>query len=214
MTAPRRRSHASGRRSKRRIGGLSRQTDGKKKGAVAVATTPSLVVGAGPWMLKNHTWKYRNEIDLVPNPYYYRAKSFKIKEIHILFTGSVNTELSGYKSGEFPQTALPAVEVKKYRGTPEFRETVILGDVWYAMNVHIKPFTDVHFRRAVACANQLEERIAVACLARWRADEAEAALVDAPGRDRRPAWSLPRHDRSPRSRRAPPRRSTPEGIVS
>jgi oligopeptide transport system substrate-binding protein len=117
-----------------------------------LTTTPSLVVGAGPWMLKNHTWKYRSEIDLVPNPYYYRAKSFKIKEIHILFTGTVDTELNGYKSGEFPQTALPAVEVKKYRGTPEFRETVILGDVWYAMNVHIKPFTDLHFRRAVAYA--------------------------------------------------------------
>src|SRR6266566_5641926 len=27
-----------------------------------LTTNPSLVVGAGPWMLKNHTWKYRSEI--------------------------------------------------------------------------------------------------------------------------------------------------------
>ena len=117
-----------------------------------LTTTPSLVIGAGPWMLKGGTWKYRSEIDLVPNPHYYEASKFKITGIHILFTADTQTELAGYKSGQFPQSILPSVEIAHYRGTPEFHQSASLSDAWFAMNVHIKPFTDLHFRRAVAYA--------------------------------------------------------------
>lgn len=117
-----------------------------------LATDPSLVVGAGPWMLKNHTWKYRSEIILVPNPYYYGSKNFKIKEQDLYFTGSFDTMLAAYRSGQYPMAWLPSAEVAAYRGTPEFHDTVTLGDVWYSMNVHIAPFDNIHFRRAVAYA--------------------------------------------------------------
>jgi oligopeptide transport system substrate-binding protein len=117
-----------------------------------VTTNPALVVGAGPWMLKNHTWKYRQQITLVPNPYYYDAKNFKLKEIDEVFTGSAETNFNGYKSGQFPITQIPSAEVASNRGRPDFHETVVLGDVWYTMNMHIKPFTDIHFRRAIAYA--------------------------------------------------------------
>jgi ABC-type transport system substrate-binding protein len=117
-----------------------------------VTSNPALVVGAGPWMLKGHTWRYRSEIDLVPNPYYWEAKRFKLKEIHFVFTGSNETMLAGYRSGQFPLAWLPAADVASYRGKPEFHDTVILGDLWYTMNVHIPPFNNLHFRRAVAYA--------------------------------------------------------------
>jgi len=51
-----------------------------------LTTTPSLIVGAGPWEIQNHSWNYRSKITLVPNPYYYEYKSIKLKEIDIVFT--------------------------------------------------------------------------------------------------------------------------------
>lgn len=117
-----------------------------------VTTDPSLVVGAGPWMVKNHTWKYRSEITLVPNPYYYGSKNFKIKEQDLFFTSTFESMLAAYKSGQYPMAWLPSADVVTYRGTPQFHDTPTLGDVWYSMNVHIAPFNNIHFRRAVAYA--------------------------------------------------------------
>ncbi len=117
-----------------------------------VTTDPSLVIGAGPWELKNQTWKYRSQISLVPNPYYPGAKNFKLKELDLVFTGSVQTNLAGYKSGQFPMTWLPSADVAPYRGTPEFHESPTLGDVFYVMNLKVAPFTNLHFRRAVSYA--------------------------------------------------------------
>ena len=116
------------------------------------ATNPKLDVGAGPWMLKNQTWKYRIEITLVPNPYYYGSKNFKIKEQDVYFTGTSETMLNGYKSGQFPIAWLSSEHLAQYRGTPEYHNTPVLGDVWYVMNVKMPPFDNIHFRRAVAYA--------------------------------------------------------------
>jgi ABC-type transport system substrate-binding protein len=117
-----------------------------------ITTDPSLFVGAGPWMLKGGTWKYRSEIDLVPNPHYQGSSGYKLKEIDIPFTGTDETMLAAYKSGQYPLAWLPSADVATYRGQPEFHNTVVLGDLWLAMNVHIKPFDNLHFRRAVAYA--------------------------------------------------------------
>lgn len=117
-----------------------------------ITTTPSLMVGAGPWMLKGGTWNYRSQISLVPNSYYYDAKNFKLKEIDIPFTGTNETMLAAYRSGQYPLAWLPSADVATYRGQPEFHDTAILGDTWLTMNVNIKPFNNLHFRRAVAYA--------------------------------------------------------------
>ena len=117
-----------------------------------LTTTPSLVVGAGPWMLKGGTWNYRSQITLVPNPNYYGAKNFKLKEIDVVFTGTNETMLAAYKSGQYPLAWLPAADVASYRGQPEYHDTPVLGDYWLTMNSHIKPFDNLHFRRAVAYA--------------------------------------------------------------
>lgn len=115
-----------------------------------LTTDPSLVIGAGPFMLKNGAWNYRGQITLVPNPHYWEASKIKVKELDLVFTGSVDTSFAGYRSGQFPMTALPVVEVARNRSAPEFRETPVLGDVYYTMNSNIKPFSDIHFRRAIA----------------------------------------------------------------
>ncbi|HXT37290.1 MAG TPA: peptide ABC transporter substrate-binding protein [Chloroflexota bacterium] len=120
------------------------------KVGAAVTTTPSLFVGAGPWMLKGGTWAYRTKISLVPNPHFAGSSNFKLKEIDYVFTGTYDTMVAGYRSGQFPMAGLPSADVKIYRGQPDFRDTVVLGDVWYSMNVHIAPFNNKHFRLAVA----------------------------------------------------------------
>lgn len=115
-------------------------------------TDPSLTVGAGPWMLKNQTWKYRSEIALVPNPHYYEASRIRLNEIDIYYTGTVAAAFAAYQAGQFPQTQLPVEQIARFRGTPQFHQTAILGDAWYFMNVHLTPFSDLHFRRAIAYA--------------------------------------------------------------
>ncbi|MDB5076340.1 MAG: peptide transporter substrate-binding protein, partial [Chloroflexi bacterium] len=117
-----------------------------------LTTTPSMVVGAVPWMVKGGTWNYRSQITLVPNPNYYGSKKFKLTEIDIPFTGTNETMLAAYKSGQYPLAWLPAADVASYRGKPEYHATPILGDYWLDMNQNIKPFDNVHFRRAVAYA--------------------------------------------------------------
>ncbi len=112
----------------------------------AVTTTPSLFVGAGPWMLKGGNWNYRSKIALVPNPHFAGSSSFKLKELDYVFTGTVDTMVAGYRSGQFPMADLPSGDVKIYRGKPDFRETVVLGDVWYAMNVNMT-------RRSTTCTS-------------------------------------------------------------
>ncbi len=117
-----------------------------------ITTDPSKVISSGPWMLKNGTWKYRSEIDVVPNPNYWESSKFKLKEIDVVFTGTEDTMLNAYKSGQYPMAWLPSTQVARYKSTPEYHATPVLGDLWYTMNVNIAPFNDVHFRRAVAYA--------------------------------------------------------------
>ena len=122
------------------------------KPGAPLTTTPSLNVGAGPWMIKGGTWNYRSQITLVPNPYYYGAKNFKLKEIDVVFTGTYDTMVAAFKSGQYPIAWLPSADVATFRNKPEFHSTVVLGDTWMVMNSNIKPFDNIHFRRAVAYA--------------------------------------------------------------
>ncbi len=117
-----------------------------------LTTTPNLVVGAGPFMLKNGTWNYHTQITLAPNPHYYNAKSIKLKEIDIPFVGTVATSFSAYRSGQYPISQVPSSEFKRYKSNAEFHNTPVLGDVYYAMNVSKAPFNNLHFRLAVAYA--------------------------------------------------------------
>jgi ABC-type transport system substrate-binding protein len=117
-----------------------------------LTTNPSLIVGAGPFMVKGASWQYRHQVTLVPNPRFYNARNMKLKEIQLVFTGSLESAFAGYRGGQFPLAFLPAVEVARYRGTPEFHQSVNLGISALSMNVKVPPFTNRHFRRAVAFA--------------------------------------------------------------
>jgi len=117
-----------------------------------MTTTPALVVGAGPFMVKGAAWQYRKQITLVPNPYFYNARNITIKEFDLPFVGATDTAFKAYQGGQYPMVAVPAAQVSRYRGTPEFREAPLLSMAWLAMNVKLKPFNNLHVRRAVALA--------------------------------------------------------------
>ncbi len=117
-----------------------------------MTTTPALVVGAGPFMVKGAAWQYRKQITLVPNPYFYNARNITIKEFDLPFVGATDTAFKAYQGGQYPMAAVPAAQVSRYRGTPEFREAPLLSMAWLAMNVKLKPFNNLHVRRAVALA--------------------------------------------------------------
>lgn len=117
-----------------------------------MTTTPALVVGAGPFMVKGAAWQYRKQITLVPNPYFYNARNITIKEFDLPFVGATDTAFKAYQGGQYPMAALPAAQVSRYHGTPEFREAPLLSMAWLAMNVKLKPFNNLHVRRAVALA--------------------------------------------------------------
>lgn len=115
-----------------------------------LTTTPKLVVGAGPFMLKGGTWNYKNQISLVPNPHYYNRKNIKLTELDIPFIGTTDAGFSAYRSGQYPIAQVPTAEFQRYKSNPEFHNTPVLGDVWIAMNTSRKPFDNIHFRRAIA----------------------------------------------------------------
>ena len=115
-----------------------------------LTTNPALVVGAGPFLIKDHTWAYRGQITLVPNPYYYDARAIKLKEVDIPFVGTALTVFKGYESGQFLNSYVPAAEVPRFQGRPDFYHAPAPGDMWLAMNPRVAPFTDLHFRRAIA----------------------------------------------------------------
>ncbi len=117
-----------------------------------LTTDPSLTISSGAWMIKDHTWKYRSEISLVPNPNYWEYSKITLKEIDIVFTGTYDTMLAAYRSGQYPIAWLTSANLATYKGAPEYHTTSLLGDVWLSMNSHIAPFTNKNFRLAVAFA--------------------------------------------------------------
>jgi ABC-type oligopeptide transport system substrate-binding subunit len=117
-----------------------------------LTTTPSLVVGAGPWMIKDHAWNYRSKITLVPNPYYWENSKITLKEIDIVFTGTYDTMLAAYRSGQYPIAWLTSANLATYQHSSDFHSEGQLGDVWLSMNSNIPPFTNKDFRLAVAYA--------------------------------------------------------------
>jgi ABC-type transport system substrate-binding protein len=117
-----------------------------------LTTTPSLIVGAGPFMLKGSTWQYRSRMALVPNPFYYAAQRITLKGIDVVLTGSPDAEFTAYRSGQIPMASLPPLQVARYRGSPEYHESPFVAVIYLIMNVAVPPFDNRHLRRAVSFA--------------------------------------------------------------
>jgi len=116
----------------------------------ALTTNPSLITSSGAWMLKDHTWNYRSKITLVPNPNYWEYSKITLQEIDVVYTGTYETMLAAYRSGQYPIAWLTSADLATYKNSAQFHSEPQLGDVWLAMNFNIAPFTNTDFRLAVA----------------------------------------------------------------
>ena len=118
------------------------------------------IIASGPFML-GRPWRYRQEIYLVPNPYWYAASTIKLKEIDYRFYSTYDAGFRAYQAGEVSLINLDTASVTSMRNRPDFHSGLSLSvtflEPWVASNnqckpVDCRPFTDVHFRRALMYA--------------------------------------------------------------
>jgi ABC-type oligopeptide transport system substrate-binding subunit len=118
------------------------------------------LVGAGPWVFAG-PWRYRQEMDFKPNPYWYRAGHIKLSELHIPFISTPETNYREYLAGQMPVTSVPSAYVPADRKRRDFHAGQLLGFDFVMPNqgkdsqcmpVSCAPFNDLHFRRALLYA--------------------------------------------------------------
>jgi oligopeptide transport system substrate-binding protein len=108
--------------------------------------------GTGPFMVEQ--WKHGREIDLAPNPYYWRGKP-RLKEIIVTFIPNADTSYQLYRGGaldvmgavHFPSNRLLAAQ-----RLPGFHEAPQLFTEYLTPNEHRAPFDKVLVRRAFSYA--------------------------------------------------------------
>jgi ABC-type transport system substrate-binding protein len=133
--------------------------DGTPPGA-QLATNQSLNVGTGPFMF-GRPWRYRQEMYLVPNPYWYNASKLHLKEVDIPFISTFDVAYREYESGQIPMAQVPSSLLASVRNKPDFHGSPALGVDFITLNhgkdaqckpVSCAPFNDIHFRRALVYA--------------------------------------------------------------
>jgi ABC-type transport system substrate-binding protein len=120
----------------------------------------SLTVASGPFMF-GKSWRYRQEIDLVPNPHWYAAASIKLKEITYRFFSDDTQQYRAYQTGQIDLTGVPSALVQSMRNNPDMHVQAQLSSFFLSPNLgadavcrpaHCAPFDDIHFRRALLYA--------------------------------------------------------------
>jgi peptide/nickel transport system substrate-binding protein/oligopeptide transport system substrate-binding protein len=117
-------------------------------------------IGAGPWVFDG-PWRYRQEMDFIPNPHWYRAGQLKLSALRVPFILSQDTNYREYQAGQVPVTVVPAAHVPADRTRPDFHAALTLEIEYLTPNlgrdsqcspVSCAPFNDLHFRRALLYA--------------------------------------------------------------
>lgn len=109
-------------------------------------------IGTGPFFVKR--WQHGKEIDLAPNPYYWRGKP-KLKLVRILFFRNPDTAYTLYRTGglDVTGTQLPPVnQLARARTQPGFQQMAQLATTYLTPNERKSPFNSVHVRRAFSFA--------------------------------------------------------------
>jgi ABC-type transport system substrate-binding protein len=109
-------------------------------------------VGTGPFYVKQ--WKHRQEVDLAPNPYYWRGKP-KLKGVNVLFIQNTETAYNLYQTGGVDVMGLinfPGNHIKDVKGKPGTHEHAHLLTEYLQFNTRRKPFNNTLVRRAFSYA--------------------------------------------------------------
>jgi oligopeptide transport system substrate-binding protein len=109
-------------------------------------------VGTGPFVVKK--WKHNQEIDLAPNPYYWRGKP-KLAGVNVEFIQNTETAYNLYRTGGVDIMGIinfPGNHLKDVRGLPDFHTGPQLYTEFLTVNERRRPLDNVLLRRALSYA--------------------------------------------------------------
>ncbi len=106
----------------------------------------------GPFMVKQ--WKHNQEIDLIPNPNYWRGKP-KLAGVNVEFIKNTETAYNLYNTGAVDIMGVinfPGNHLKDVQGRPDFHTTPQLFTEFLVLNEHHKPLNNPLVREALSYA--------------------------------------------------------------
>lgn len=109
-------------------------------------------VGVGPFIVKQ--WKHNQEIDLAPNPYYWRGKP-KLHEVIFEFIKDTETAYNLYQTGQVDVMGLvnfPGNHLGDVQGKPDLHTAPHLFTEYLVLNEHRPPFNNKLVRQAFSYA--------------------------------------------------------------
>ncbi len=109
-------------------------------------------LGAGPFYVKQ--WKHGQELDLAPNPYYWRGAP-KLKGIVVEFIQNTETAYNLYHTGGVDVMGIvnfPGNHIKDVQGTPDLHAHAHLFTEFLTFNARVKPFGNPLVRQAFSYA--------------------------------------------------------------
>ena len=107
-------------------------------------------IGTGPFMIKE--WDHNVKMVLVPNPYYYGAKTM-LTEVDMFFVSNPTTAYKTYSAGRYDFTwNLTPTDQQAAKGTPGFTRTSLLQSDLLFFNNKMPPFDKSLVRQAFAYA--------------------------------------------------------------
>ncbi len=113
-------------------------------------TEPQNLVTLGPYKLQ--TWDHNNKMVWVANPLYHGPLPGFKKVIGWVIAEEA-TAISLFESGDLDFVRrIPALDIDRFRGKPEFHMFPALRILYYGFNVTKKPFTDKRVRQAFSLA--------------------------------------------------------------
>lgn len=123
----------------------------EKVGEKRVGTPGALPIGTGPWKLDNY--KPEVEVNLSPNPYW-TGRQRPATKIKISIFKEESTMALALRSGAIDGAFWYVGEklFKDIPGTRQLTSSAAANLTFFGMNVHTPPLSDVHVRRAIAYA--------------------------------------------------------------
>jgi len=114
-------------------------------------TRPENFVGNGPFVV--HEWTPGKVFSVTANPYYWDAKTVRLKEIHFYPIEQLLAEERMFKARQLHKTEwMPYAKIEKYKkaNNPEYVTFPYLATYYYMFNVTKPPMNDVRVRKALA----------------------------------------------------------------